>query len=293
MPDQIVPQPSPDQASATRPSRPKANPPHSSDQFSEDARPLAGDDAPVASLPYHSSIFTMSKGGVGKSLAASFVAQYLTEIGCPVACLDVDPMNASLCEVRALQAVPVSLFRDDGDEIDVDAMDGMVERLLTVPVCHVIDAGAAAFVPLNRYIIQDGIPDRLAAAGRKLIIHAVVAGGPELIQTARGFDSIASQYPASADIVLWLNEHHGLIGTPEDGFETTPVFRKHEARLRGVVRLRQWHAPTFGRNMRAMLGQGLTFKEAFDSPEFYSVAKDRLLQVKSDVFGQLAKVLPA
>ena len=232
------------------------------------------------------------KGGVGKTYIASLIAQYLTEHGEPVICLDTDMVNASFRDLKALKVEPVDLFKPGSDEIDVNAMDGMVERFVTEDSNFVVDNGATSFVPLSRYFVQDGIADTIEAAGRKLVIHAVIAGGQELLQTGKGFDSIATQFPASADIVLWLNGHHGeVMGGDGADFETTPLYQKHRDRVLGIVRLARLHQQTFGSNVLDMLARGLTYAEADQSPEFYTVAKQRLRQVKRPIFDQLARVM--
>jgi len=231
------------------------------------------------------------KGGVGKTYIASLIAQYLIEQGEPVVCLDTDMVNATFRDLKALKVEPVDLFKPNTDEIDVNAMDGMVERFVTEDTDFVVDNGATSFVPLSRYFVQDGIADTLEAAGRKLVVHAVIAGGQEVMQTGKGFDSIAKQFPPSADIVLWLNEHHGTIGTADAGFETTPLYQEHKHRVLGIVRLARLHQQTFGANVADMLARSLTFAEADASPDFFLVAKQRLRQVKRPIFEQLALVL--
>jgi len=231
------------------------------------------------------------KGGVGKTYIASLIAQYLIEQGEPVVCLDTDMVNATFRDLKALKVEPVDLFKPNSDEIDVNAMDGMVERFVTEDTNFVVDNGATSFVPLSRYFVQDGIAETLEAAGRKLVIHSVIAGGQEMLQTGKGFDSIANQFPASADIVLWLNEHHGAIGNAGAEFETTPLYHAHKNRLLGIVRLPRLHQPTFGANVADMLARSLTFTEADASPDFFIVAKQRLRQVKRPIFDQLSAVV--
>jgi hypothetical protein len=99
--------------------------------------------------------------------------------------------------------------------------------------------------------------------GKKMVVHTIIAGGQELVQTSRGFDSVASQFPASADMVLWLNEHHGPVdGTDGTSFEQTPLYLNHKGRILAVIRLVRQHPGTFGANLADMLKQGLTFAEA-------------------------------
>jgi CobQ/CobB/MinD/ParA nucleotide binding domain len=232
------------------------------------------------------------KGGCGKTYVASLIAQALQEKGEPVVCFDTDRENASLRDITALAAQPVGLFLPNSDEIDVRAMDAMTERMLTEDANFVVDNGATSFAPLSRYLVQDGIADALAEAGKKMTVHMIVAGGQELVQTIRGFDSVASQFPSSVEMVLWLNEHHGGVdGADGSSFEDTPVYQKHKGRLLAAVRLARQHPGTFGVNLSDMLTRGMTFAEADKSPEFFVIAKQRLRQVWRPIRDQLAPVL--
>src|ERR1700722_17910453 len=48
------------------------------------------------------------KGGIGKSLAASYLVQYHRHIGKPVKAFDADPINASLAAMPGLDAQPIA-----------------------------------------------------------------------------------------------------------------------------------------------------------------------------------------
>ena len=69
------------------------------------------------------------KGGIGKTFVASLLAQYYRERARSFACLDTDPVNGSLSELQALDARHVALL--NGDKIDVDPLDEMIERVRT------------------------------------------------------------------------------------------------------------------------------------------------------------------
>ena len=62
----------------------------------------------------HSAIHMslQGKGGVGKSLAASVLAQYFMARGKAVRCIDADPVNKTLFQYRALEAKPLQLLQD-------------------------------------------------------------------------------------------------------------------------------------------------------------------------------------
>jgi hypothetical protein len=116
------------------------------------------------------------------------------------------------------------------------------------------------------------------------------ATGRSLLRAAT--DSVASQFPPSADMVLWLNEHHGPVdGTDGSSFEQTPLYQKHKGRILAVIRLVRQHPGTFGANLADMLKQGLTFAEADQSSAFFVIAKQRLRQVWRPIRDQLALVL--
>jgi CO dehydrogenase nickel-insertion accessory protein CooC1 len=61
------------------------------------------------------------KGGVGKSLASSVLAQYFMARGRAVRCIDADPVNKTLFQYRALEAKPLQLLHDGAIDSRHDA----------------------------------------------------------------------------------------------------------------------------------------------------------------------------
>ena len=57
------------------------------------------------------------KGGVGKSLVASILAQYLRDKGKDVRCIDTDPVNRTFAQYAALGADRLNL-RDEHNRIE-------------------------------------------------------------------------------------------------------------------------------------------------------------------------------
>jgi CobQ/CobB/MinD/ParA nucleotide binding domain len=128
-------------------------------------------------------VVLQGKGGVGKTYISSLIAQYLKDQGEPVACLDTDPVNASFAAIPALEAEAVDLLA--GDRINIDTLDGMVERLLTEDENFIIDNGAASFVPLSRYLIENDITGLITAGGKGVVVHTVITGGPALLENVK------------------------------------------------------------------------------------------------------------
>ncbi|MBV8844425.1 MAG: P-loop NTPase, partial [Bryobacterales bacterium] len=95
------------------------------------------------------------KGGVGKSLVAAVLAQYLRQDGRDVRCIDTDPVNGTLAQYTALAADRLRL-RDEHNRIEQRAFDALMERFLTEETAtFVVDNGASTFLPLWHYILEN------------------------------------------------------------------------------------------------------------------------------------------
>src|SRR3954451_21933350 len=69
------------------------------------------------------------KGGVGKSLTSSILAQYLNHRGKSVKCVDTDPVNQTLTQYKGLNASHLNLLRNGS--IDARGFDSLMQRVLT------------------------------------------------------------------------------------------------------------------------------------------------------------------
>src|SRR5262249_2939645 len=114
------------------------------------------------------------KGGVGKSLVASILAQYLTTRGRTVKCIDTDPLNQTLLQYEALHVEHLKLLRDG--TVDQRGFDHLIDRVLTEDGVFVVDNGSSTFIPLWHYILQNDVLRLLHDAGRNLYVHTVITG---------------------------------------------------------------------------------------------------------------------
>jgi hypothetical protein len=235
-----------------------------------------------------------SKGGIGKSFVAGLIAQYLKDRGEPVTCFDADAQNHTLSDLRSLAAEPVAVFKsDETGEVNIRAIDAMVERFATEDTHFVVDSGSTTFVPLSSFLVMEpAVSEALAAAGKQMVVHAIISGGPELVHCGKGLEAMATQFPPEVQLIVWLNEHHGKIEQAVGSkFEETPLFQAHKNRISGVVHLAKLNPVTFGADLADMLGRGLTFAEADQSADFYLMTKQRLRQVQRPIWSQLSAVL--
>ena len=234
-------------------------------------------------------LILQGKGGVGKSLVSSYLAQYFMSIeGAAVQCFDTDPVNQTLLSFKALQAEHVNLL--DGSKIDERNFDALTERLTTENNIFIIDNGASSFIPLTNYLIENRIIEMLRERGKEVFIHCVVIGGQALDDTISGFVALAEQTNTKNNIVVWLNEYFGAIEYKGKQFTDMRAYTENVNKVRGIIKLVKRNPDTFGVDIHEMHARKFTFDEAIISEEFYLMAKQRIKIVQRDVFSQLEAV---
>lgn len=232
--------------------------------------------------------FTLQgKGGVGKSLVSSLLAQYFSHIGAPVKCIDTDPVNQTFVNYKALNAKHLDLL--EGSRIDERKIDNLMEQLLLEDGVFVVDNGASSFVPLSNYLIENDAIAMLRDAGREVYIHCVITGGQALIDTLTGFKALAEQTNTN-NIVIWLNEYFGPIERDGKPFNEMKVYIENQEKVRGIMRIARRNTDTFGKDIEEMASKKLTFAEVIAMPEFNIMAKQRIKTVQKDLFAQLDNI---
>lgn len=236
------------------------------------------------SIPTAVHLSLQGKGGVGKSLIASILAQYFRHKGQDVHCVDTDPVNQTFAQYAALQVRHLKLLAEG--RIDPREFDSLMERLLMEDGVFVVDSGASTFVPLWHYILENNVINVLREAGRKLYVHSVITGGQSLVDTLSGFGELANTTP-DRNVIVWVNEYFGPVQDNGKRFVEMRVFRDHEEKIAGTVAIPKRSVDTFGRDVQEMLRRKLTFCEAIDASDFSIMARQRLKMVQSDLFQQL------
>src|SRR5687768_11482150 len=230
-------------------------------------------------------IVLQGKGGVGKSVVAAMIAQYLKEQTAPVIAIDTDPNNATLSGYKALKAQRLVVM-ENGSIIERN-FDTLVEQILNEKDANfVIDNGSANFSPFKGYLISNDIIRIMADHGKQVYIHTVIKGGQEIMMPLAGFDILAEQMPEQAKLVVWLNEFIGEVKGGGKGFEEMKVYKKNKGRVNGIVRLEHESSTLHGQDIRRMLDSSLTFDEVATSPDFGLIVKSRLKNVKEGIFDQ-------
>ena len=232
-------------------------------------------------------IVLQGKGGVGKSLAASMLAQFLTSRGETPLCIDTDPTNATFAGFKALNVRKLALL-EDGD-INPRNFDAMMELIAGSKEAVVVDSGASTYNPLSAYMFDNGVPEVIADLGHKLVLHTIVVGGQALVDTLAGFASVAEAFPAPAAIVVWLNPYHGPIEHEGKSFEQLKAYKELKDRVAAIVTLPDLKRETFGADVQEMLAERKTLDEAMANAALPLMQRHRLGRVRDAVFGELAK----
>ncbi len=139
-------------------------------------------------------LILQGKGGIGKSVVAGWLVEYLRNQGKDVHCIDGDPVNRSLAQYKALNAEKLDLVNEEGLIVRL-RYDALLERFATENGVFVVDSGATAFLPLWSYIVETEVIRVLHETGRKLYVHCVVSGGEMLSDSLLGFDTLARSTP--------------------------------------------------------------------------------------------------
>ena len=244
---------------------------------------------PRSEAPRAAHFVLQGKGGVGKTLVASFLAQWLTDQGRLQACYDTDPVNGSLQSVTALHAEPVALLAKNA--LNTREVDRLIEAIITAERDIVVDNGAASFLPFSRYLVENDIAGVLHERGLRMVVHTVVTGGGNGLDTLKGLEALVEHFTPGAQVVVWVNEFFGPLRYKGTDLEHTAVYAANAAKLRGTIYLRQLDPEMFAPNLAAMLERRLTFAEAAVADDFFLMERSRLFRIKSAIWDQLAAVL--
>ncbi len=233
-------------------------------------------------------------GGVGKTFVAAILAQYFKAHladGQMLKIVDTDPVNATLSQYEAFEVVRLELQEKDSTRINERQFDQLIEMVLNEPTTDfVVDNGAASFVPLSNYLIENSAIDLLVEAGREVCIHPVITGGLGMDDTASGLDSLVRQMPTEVKIVVWKNHYFGAIEVDGKPFEELNVYKKNRGRFAAVMEIPKQSIDTFGEDIKSMLQRKMTFDQASTSSEFGIMSRQRLKITKDLLFQNLALV---
>lgn len=234
-------------------------------------------------------MFLQGKGGVGKSFAATLMAQQMVESGMKPLCIDIDPVNATFSGYKALEVKPFDVM--EGDDVNPWKFDKMIELVAESEVDVIIDNGASSYIPLISYMKKTNIAEVLQSVGHTLIIHTMIVGGNALMDTLGGLVKTISIFPDETKFVVWLNPIAGQIEHEEKDFYEFKTYKNNSQRISAVIEIPDFEQKTFSRNLREMMKSNMTFEEALKKESGLTiVARQRLTMMRRDIYQRLGQI---
>ncbi len=230
------------------------------------------------------------KGGVGKSLLAFYLAQYVREKNGKCLVFDTDPLNQTLARTTALEAKVVRILAEDNITIMKNAFDLMIEECETEDADVVIDVGASSFVPMLEYCVVNGVYDLWHEMGHTCILHSIITG-KDFGHTCNMFAVVmekTGRLPSVSSIV-WLNPFAGPVEKDGKGFDKTSVYRDNERHIKAVLPMPAFTSDMFHPDFLAMMEKGRTFDEVIADPVVSIMSRQRVKMMKRDIFGVMDK----
>lgn len=228
------------------------------------------------------------KGGVGKSFIASTLAQHKQAKGKKLICVDTDPVNATFHGFKKLNVRMINVM--SGDEIDPRKFDDLIELIAQSESDVIIDSGASTFVPMSHYLISNQIPALLPDMGHELVIHTVITGSQALLDTLTGFANLIESFPKETLFVVWLNPYWGEIEMDGKRFEEMKTYLDNKSRVSAIIRIPNYKADTFGKDLSEILQSKLTFSEALESKSLPIMVRQRLNIIRKQLFTNIENV---
>ena len=205
-------------------------------------------------------LIMQGKGGVGKSMIASFLFQYLRAMGIDVMGVDTDPVNRTYAGYKEFNVTEIDIM--SGDDIDPTKFDALIDTAMGLPEgAHlVVDNGASCFPPLCSYLKYNAALEMLAEAGHTVYLHAVITGGQALGDTLNGLKTLSVDFP-HVPVVVWLNLYFGDISLNGKSFDQMKIYKDHLEQFKAVIEIPNVSRNTFCRDLE----ETFTARESFDT----------------------------
>lgn len=238
------------------------------------------------------------KGGVGKTLVAYFLAQYLRE-KCDAAdllCFDIDASNNSLARFRGLNVRALDLV--ENGEIPQEKFHPIFNELFGSDQPLVVDIGTSAVIAFLDFAVKMGLFEQIAAdLGRRLFVHVVLMGGAEAEDTLESFKGIGGALPAApgmAFLVPWCNPYHGKVIFDGDmSLKDTVIYKSLDEKgtLTEPIEIPERGA-AFARTLNKITRDGLTFADAKQEKSLDFAEKHIVEQIRKGLYAEISAKLP-
>lgn len=229
------------------------------------------------------NIVLAGKGGVGKSMVASCLAQYFITLNRAAYCANVNPLSLGFNYCDDFDVDQINILNKHSD-FEMRKFDRLVEKLIEHSGDSVIDTGGATYLAILGYFERNEVIALLKAHGKRIIIHAPMAGGSGLEPSFRGLRTLLQ---LGVSVVVWKNEYYGSIVENGRPLEQSEIFCAAGDQIIGVVDLFPADPDTHGKDILLMLKEGWTFAGVATIPEVKLMQKRRYCRAWRKVTAKL------
>ncbi len=225
-----------------------------------------------------------SKGGAGKSVVSSILAQYLLEKDENLILVDTDPSNKTLGSYNGLDVQKIEVLNSN-KLVDQSKFDSFMNSFVESNNPMLVDTGSGDFLAINGYMIENEIPNIFTELGKKLVIHVPINFGQAKEETMKCLVGLLANHP-NTTIVIWENE---FFGANPDNIKNSPAMKKFK-NIAGVIKIRSMNSDTELKDFSNMLESSLTFSEVESSEDknrFGFMQKVRIKKIKNELWEQL------
>ncbi|MDR5614932.1 conjugal transfer protein TraL [Arsenophonus sp.] len=237
-------------------------------------------------------LILQGKGGVGKSLVSSILAQYFIERNFTPICGDTDPVNTTFYQIKGLDVALVPIT--EGGTVVQRLFDPLFESIINAKHPVVIDNGASTFLPMLKFLKSNLILETLEQFSKQTFIHSIITGGQAKDDTANGLIALLDMIKESGTntkIIVWKNEFWGTPLFEGKQLEEMPWIKKNSDIIKGVVSIIDRNSDAFSTDIKIMTENHMTYNEVKESDKFGLIAKSRIFRVFNDVYTELDTVL--
>lgn len=242
-------------------------------------------------LNNNAHIFLQKKGGIGKTLTASIFMQYMKSQEIAIEGVDADPQAPKLSLIKALN-VPLLPLVENG-EIQQKSFDPAFSHIVQSNNATLIDAGSGAFLPLLKYMKDNGLYDLLTQVKKQLYYHVIIMSGPEKSDTVEGVNLLLEKINGTGvKVVIWQNEKEGIPLLNGKTIEETDWYQANKNQIVGIVRILDYNNSAFKADFLSMMTENLTYEEIMNgkSANFDFMRKNRINKIFTDIYAELDKV---
>lgn len=227
------------------------------------------------------------KGGVGKSVLATYLAQFFREElgeGQDLVLFDTDPVNKTFSKYKSLNVIKVELLKNK--EINKKNFDELMEAFFNASdTTFLVDTGASTYLPLVEYFEKTSFMDLMREQGEKVLFHVPLTNDQSRDDTLDVVRTLSETVGAD-DQSIYLYENGWLSSDQAPAKLNLPP--KQQKKVGGVVNIAKADDMTVD-VIKDMLASLSTFDEFIDLGNVGLMDKIRIKKYRKNLFENFSR----